>query len=162
MNPLLEHAARVLDHQPTRSMEAEPLYRRAIRESGETLPFPRFMAAVRERTDQFAVLAPDPVVRVAGAWDPRQRCLYEAALDAAGLTQPLIVLTRRSSDAAIDDEPESDAASCDVLAEVHESLTHLLRAADPDDTLYPAVVAAIEELHAMRRALGTGITGGAA
>lgn len=154
MNPLLDHVARVLDHQPTRSMEAEPLYRRAVRETGVALPFPRFMAAVREHADQFAVLSPDPVIGAASAWDARQRCLYEAALEAAGMTQPLIVLTR-VNDPFAGDDARSSGSSTDVFADVHDALTHLLRSADPEDTLYPAVAAAMEELHAVRRALGT-------
>lgn len=155
MNPLLEHAARVLDHQPTRTMEAEPLYRRAVHESGVALPFTRFMAAVRERADEFAILSPDPVVGAAHAWDPRQRCLYEAALGAAGLTQPLIVLTRRMPDPLMVEDDGSPDSTADVFADIHDALTHLLRSADPGDTLYSAVAAAIEELHAVRRALGT-------
>jgi hypothetical protein len=101
------------------------------------------------------VLSPDPVVGAASAWDARQRCLYEAALDAAGMTQPLIVLTRRVEDPFAGDAADSTGYSTDVFADVHDALTHLLRSADPDETLYPAVAAAMEELHAVRRALGT-------
>lgn len=154
MNSLLEHAARVLDHQPTRSMAAEPLYRRTVRESGSDMPFPRFMDAVRQRTDHFAVIPPDPVIGATDAWDPRQRSLYEAALEAAGMTQPLIVLAERLTDPVVEHaDRKLSTATFDVLRDAHDSLTHLLHASDPDDTLYPAVTAAMEELHAARRML---------
>lgn len=152
MNSVLEHAARVLDHQPTRSMAAESLYRRTIRESGCYMPFPRFMDAVRERSDHFAVIPPDPVIGAADAWDPRQRSLYEAALEAAGMMQPLIVLAERLTDVTDAHELRSPA-TFDVFRDAHDSLTHLLHASDPDDTLYSAVTAAMEELHAARRML---------
>lgn len=157
MKPLLEHAARVLDHQPTRSMEAEPLHRRAVRESGIDLPFPRFMEAVRERSDQFAVIVPDPVMRAAADWNPRHRSLYQAALDAAGLTQPLIVLTERLHDPTEPDgePPVGAATAADVFTDMHEALTHLLRSSDPDDPLHAAVTGAMDELLELRAALGT-------
>ncbi|HEX6308852.1 MAG TPA: hypothetical protein VFZ69_11730 [Longimicrobiales bacterium] len=152
MNPFLEHAARVLEHQPTRSMEAEPLYRRAARESGISLPFPRFMEAIRERTEQFAVIAADPVLGAAADWNPRQRSLYQAALDAAGLTQPLVVLTEPLHE-PVERPPGADGVA-DVLADVHAALTHLLRSSDPDDPLHVAAVCGMDELIAVRRALG--------
>lgn len=152
MNSVLEHAARVLDHQPTRSMPAESLYRRTIRESGCDMPFPRFMDAVRERSDHFAVIPPDPVIGAADAWDARQRSLYEAALEAAGMMQPLIVLAERLTDVDGAHEMQS-SATFDVFRDAHDSLTHLLHASDPDDALYSAVTAAMEELHAARRML---------
>lgn len=157
MNPLLEHAARVLYHQPTRSMEAGPLHRRTLLETGVSMTYPRFMKAVREQTSHFAVIPPDPVIGAADAWDPRQRSLYEAALEAAGMTQPLIVLAERCVDPA---EPEPGAVvgpgtAADVFHDVHDALTHLLHASDPDDTLYSAVAAALEELHAVTRLLGS-------
>ena len=160
MNVLLEHAARVLDHQPTRSMHAGPLHRRAAREAGVEMPFPRFMEALRDRPDHFAVIPPDPVVGAAAAWDPRQRSLYEAAMEAAGMTQPLIVLAERCVDPALEDVSAPTmpthggaAAATDVFADVHDALTHLLHAADPDEPLYTAVTGAMEDLHAARRML---------
>lgn len=159
MNSVLEHAARVLDHQPTRSMHAGPLHRRAVQETGVAMPFPCFMEAVTERSDHFAVIPPDPVVGAAAAWDPRQRSLYEAAMEAAGMTQPLIVLAERRvhrEDHTADPAraaSERPATAADVFGDVHESLTHLLHAADPDDPLYAAVTCAMEELHAARRVL---------
>lgn len=161
MNALLEHTARVLDHQPTRSMHAGPLHQRVLRETGIALTYGQFIEEVRAVPDHFAVIAPDPVVGAAAAWDPRQRSLYEAALDAAGMTQPLVVLAERH--VPRDDIPaarnapasgtEAGAASGTVLGDMHESLTHLLHAADPDDPLYAAVACALEEMHATQRVL---------
>jgi hypothetical protein len=159
MNPVLEHAARVLDHQPTRSMHARPLHRRTVQETGVAMPFTRFMEAVTGRPDHFAVIPPDPVIGAAAAWDPRQRSLYEAAMEAAGMTQPLIVLAERRVDPG--EHPadlsraaaERPATAADVFGDVHQALTHLLHAADPDDPLYAAVTGALEELHAARRVL---------
>jgi hypothetical protein len=133
-------------------MAAESLYRRTIRESGCDMPYPRFMDAVRERSDHFAVIPPDPVIGAADAWDARQRSLYEAALEAAGMMQPLIVLAERLTDVADAHETRSPG-TFDVFRDAHESLTHLLHTSDPDDTLYAAVTAAMEELHAARRML---------
>lgn len=161
MNTVLEHAARVLDHQPTRSMHAGPLYRRTVQETGVAMPFPCFMEALTERPDHFAVIPPDPVVGAAAAWDPRQRSLYEAAMEAAGMTQPLIVLAERRVDPEDAQRERACAASdhtataADVFGDVHDALTHLLNAADPDDPLYAAVTGAMEELHAARRVLSS-------
>jgi len=164
MNALLEHTARVLDHQPTRSMHAGPLHQRVQRETGITVTYRQFIDEVCTVPDHFAVIAPDPVVGAAAAWDPRQRSLYEAALDAAGITQPLVVLAERH--VPHDDIPtargasvslsEHDPASGTVLGDVHESLTHLLHATDPDDPLYSAVACALEEVHATRHMLTAG------
>ena len=167
MNPLLEHAVRVLDHQPTRSMEAQPLYRRAVRETGVDMPFARFLEAVERLPDHFAVIPPDPVVGAAGAWDPRQRTLYEAALEAAGMTQPLIVLAERRTgpEDSIERDPttlsgvndidpaQGTGTTDDVLRDAHHALRHLLHTADPEDPLYCAVRGALEELHAVTRVL---------
>lgn len=153
MIPVLEHAARVLDHQPTRSMDADTLHRRTVHETGVAVAFPAFMKAVGERTDQFAVIPPDPVVGEAAAWDSRQRSLYEASLEAAGLTQPLIVLAERRVPTDDSAAPARPTTAADVFGDVHDSLTHLLHAADPDDPLYTAVTAALEELHGARRLL---------
>lgn len=160
MNSLLEQAARVLEHQPTRSMEAAALHRRAVRETGLDIPFNRFMDALRATPDHFAVIPPDPVVGAAAAWDPRQRCLYEAAMEAAGMTQPLIVLAERrvheddiDRSRAAGRDASGPATAADVFGDVHDALTHLLHAADPDDPFHTAVTCALEELHAARRVL---------
>ncbi|HEX2166007.1 MAG TPA: hypothetical protein VHG09_02105 [Longimicrobiales bacterium] len=161
MNTVLEHAARVLDHQPTRSMHAEPLHRRAVRETGVSMPYPRFMDALAALPDHFAVIPPDPVVGETAGWDPRQRSLYEAAMEAAGMTQPLIVLAERRVDPGNDrllppsGVSPAPATAADVFGDVHDALTHLLHAADPDEPLYAAVTGALEELHAARRVLST-------
>lgn len=166
MNPLIEQAVRVLDHQPTRSMEAQPLYRRAVRETGVAMSYARFLEAVERHSDHFTVIPPDPVVGAAGAWDPRQRTLYEAALEAAGMTQPLIVLaercveredglTRGAAMAGGEDvrpAPETGTAD-DVLRDAHQALRHLLHTSDPEDQLHCAVRGAMEELHAVTRVL---------
>ena len=159
MNSLLEQAARVLEHQPTRSMDAAALHRRAMRETGLDIPFNRFMDALRGMPDHFAVIPPDPVVGAAAAWDPRQRCLYEAAMEAAGMTQPLIVLAGRmvhgddSDHSPTAPDAAGPATAADVFGDVHDALTHLLHAADPDDPFHTAVTCALEELHAARRVL---------
>lgn len=159
MNSLLEQAARVLEHQPTRSMDAAALHRRAVRETGLDMPFNRFMDALQGTPDHFAVIPPDPVVGAAAAWDPRQRCLYEAAMEAAGMTQPLIVLAGRrvhadeSCRSPAPPDPSRPATAADVFGDVHDALTHLLHAADPDDPFHTAVTCALEELHAARRVL---------
>lgn len=155
MHALLEQAARVLDHQPTRSMEAEPLYRKALRECGVDMPFPRFLEAVRSCTDRFAMIEPDPVAAVARSWDARHRSLYRAALEAAGLTRPVIVLAERIAEPL---EPglghvANSGTALDVLGDVHEALIHLLRAAGAEEPLCDAVTDAVHELEALRRAL---------
>ena len=162
MNSLLEQAARVLEHQPTRSMEAAALHRRAVRETGLDVPFNRFVDALRDRPNHFTVVPPDPVVGAAAAWDPRQRCLYEAAMEAAGMTQPLIVLAeRRVQGDEIDGctmvaaDTAAPAAAADVFGDAHAALTHLLHSADPEDPFHSAVTRALEELHAARRVLRT-------
>jgi hypothetical protein len=155
MHALLEQAARVLDHQPTRSMEAEPLYRKALHECGAHMPFPRFVEAARSCPDRFAVIEPDPVAAVARAWDPRHRSLYRAALEAAGLARPVIVLAERMADPPEpgDDVRTGTGTAMDVLGEGYDALIHLLRAAAVEEPLHDAVTDAVHELDALRRAL---------
>lgn len=160
MNTVLEHTARVLDHQPTRSMHAGALHQRVLRETGLAISYGQFIEEVCALADHFTVIAPDPVVGAAAAWDPRQRSLYEAALSAAGMTQPLVVLAERH---VPHDAPDMRGASMSpsehspapgsVLGDMHESLTHLLHATEPDDPLYAAVARALEELHASQHLL---------
>jgi len=151
MNPVLDQAARVLDHQPTRSMDAEQLYRRVTRETGVSLPFDGFMKAVRERPGRFAVIAADPGIGTARAWDARQRSLYQAALEAAGLLNPLIVLTeRRATEPAPGDAPVTPD---DIIAEAQDSLVHLLHSADVDSPLRTTFTRAMDDLLRLRRAL---------
>lgn len=153
MNPLLDQAARVLDHQPTRSMEAEPLYRKAVRESGHEVPYARFIEALRRQPDRFAVIEPDPVCGLSRSWDARHRSLYRAALEAAGLARPIVLLAERLRDPLDAGEAEcDDAGPAAVLGDIHESLTHLLHTAD-DESLYDAVASAVEELQVLKRVL---------
>lgn len=152
MNTLLEQAARVLEHQPTRTMDAEQVYRRAVRETGIEMSFTGFLAALRQDRERFAVVEPDPVAALAAEWEPRHRTLYRAALDAAGVTRPVVVLAERLEEPPEPGrEPQAAATAADVLGDVQASLTHLLRTTDTEDTLYDALVAAVEEMHAVRR-----------
>jgi hypothetical protein len=162
MNALLEQAARVLDHQPARSMHAEPLYRKAVRECGVEIPFSAFMEALTRHAGTFTVIRPDPVAGLTEGWDARHRSQYRAALEAAGLAEPLVVLTTPGRDpgdaggAAADGAAATAAAGAEaVLGDVHDALTHLLHAADAGDPLYQAVAGAVEELQVLRRVIAT-------
>jgi hypothetical protein len=157
MDPVLEHAARVLDHLPTRSMEADRLYRQTVRDTGAGLTFRRFMDAMMERTDHFAVIPAAPGIGMTEGWDLHQRSQYAAAMEAAGMTQPLIVLAVPPADPAGEhaDGAPSPAATFDVFRDAHDALTHLLHSADPADPLHSAVRGAMEELHTARRLLGS-------
>src|SRR5690606_13005848 len=119
-----------------RSMEAESLYRRAAREAGSTLSYARFIEALQSRADDFTVIPADPVTDMTEGWDLRHRTMYQAALDSAGLSQPLIVLREQY----VPMSPQNEPVVPDVLHDVQDALMHLLLSADPDDGLYRAVI----------------------
>lgn len=155
MRSLLEHAARVLDHHPTRSMAADALYRRSTRESGIDASYTRFLDNLREASDRFAVIPPDPVLAAIADWDIRQRSRYEAALESAGINQPLVILTeRRCDNDPLDGVMAPTDGVADVLHEVQDTLSYLLRSCDPEEPLHGALAAAVDELNTARRVIG--------
>jgi hypothetical protein len=154
MSCLLEHAARVLDHQPSRSMAADALHGRVTRETGIDMSCGRFLDMLRAATDRFAVIPPDPVLGTIAEWDTRQRSLYETAMEAAGITQPLVILAaRRTEGDPLYPDERAPAGAVDVLLEVQDALAGLLQSADPGDLFHGAVTAAMDELHTVRRVL---------
>jgi hypothetical protein len=163
---LIEHAARVLQCSPTRSMAADVLYERIRTETGLDVGVSSFMDAIRAQAERFTVLPP-LALGDGPVWRERERTAYERALAAAGMAAPTIMLAERlkqqgpetatrerHATTPRDAPPGRDVRSA-VLGEAHGTLAELLRAAE-DDELRSALASALAELEAARRALERG------
>jgi hypothetical protein len=75
-------------------------------------------------------------------------------MEAAGITQPLIILAARRTDGdPLDPGEHAPAGAADVLLDVQDALASLLQSADPGEPFHGAVTAAMDELHTVRRVL---------
>jgi hypothetical protein len=167
---LTDHAARVLERMPSRTLDARALYDRVSRDTGIRCGLGPFLDALRSSTHRFALLpAPPPLVDVAG-WTESERRRYASALPAAGQTQPLVTLCEpapvgdaltsatRAGDSLLRAPPaagtlppatRAEAAEqtlADELPDVHRSLAELLRGAGHDPGLHAAIGEAMSAL----------------
>lgn len=148
-NQLIDHAARVLEHAPGRSMAADALYARISAEAGLDVGVKRLLECVRGDVDRFVVLPPSARVPDDPAWSTQDRSAYVEALVAAGLSAaPVVVLAERPA-AGPDAAPPAGAgaagvatvvaapaaASAELLAELHAAMTELLRVSGDDAEL---------------------------
>jgi hypothetical protein len=166
---VLDHAACLLEREPTRCLTARALHDRATRDTGSVLPFDRFLAILAQQPDRFTVIAPPPAFAGLSAYDTEfirtgfgtDGC--DQALAASGTIDPLIALNEHDDgiplrvdlelriDPALPDGSSGSPAD-DVLATVHEALARVLRHSG-DAGLLDAAGAGLQELHAMRQEL---------
>lgn len=150
---VVDHCARLLEHVPTRCMDAQLLHRRATLDTGAHLPFRAFMDTLAARPDRFAVIPAGGAVGQTTAWTAAEVAAYQGALaDATTGGLPLVVLVDRSGDPT---RPGGDAdQDMDVLTMVHGTLVDLLQASADDAGLRDAAAAGARELEAVRSGLG--------
>ena len=79
--------------------------------------------------------------------------LYGRALQEAGVTAPLIALAEQPAHPFGDWARVEPAGNDALLQDVHESVLQLARAGSADAPLRDAAAVAIEQLHAVQRAL---------
>jgi hypothetical protein len=166
---LVEHAARILAHTPTRCLSAAALHERACRETGQHVPYSRFLAALPPR--QFTVLEGIVGSAEAACWRVAERTAYAAVLGESG--EPLIMLAAGAAEVhGGTGLPAQLEAACarpqrgsrrrpvslpqpslpDLISEAQDTLADLLRSS-PEPSLRQAVGAAASELDALRRTL---------
>jgi hypothetical protein len=80
---IVDHAARLLDVQPTRTLSARTLHRRVAAALGGVIGYAEFLHALRSRPDRFAVSADRPPLLE--AWAESELARYHDALDGSGL-----------------------------------------------------------------------------
>jgi hypothetical protein len=149
---LLEHAAHVLENEPTRCMQTESLYDRTRRETGASISMVRFVAALEERSDRFLVLRTATLLDTTG-WNAAEVSTYRHALASVGAAATFIALAERPPDEAA--TPAGDGAGS-ILADVHEGVAAVLRVAPPGGPLHTAAAAAVQEMDLLRRYLRGG------
>jgi hypothetical protein len=169
---LIDHAARLLRHVPTRCMDADTLYRRTRGDLGLRVSFADFLHSLHARPDRFAVLPSHLTLGDQRAWAGEELSAYEAALAQAGLpASPTVTLAERRPDARAAGAVSAAAASIadgegpaatdprrpreQLLGDVHTGLAELLHAGGDDQPLRLAISAALAELEAARHALET-------
>ena len=141
---LSDDLVRILERDPTRSMDAATLYRRARRELGLDGTLDEFIAGLERAPARFRVLrhAALPVAD----WRECDREYYAEALAETGMGGQIVTLA----------EPcrwvPADIHGDDVFRTTHDSLTRLLASATTDHTLVGAIDGALAELRALRLA----------
>jgi hypothetical protein len=139
---LIEHSARVLRHAPARSLTADELHRRVVREAGLSVGLAAFLDCLRASPDRFALLAPSCEPLLAAVWDETARHAYAAAFAQTGMsTWPLVTLA----------ETPAEPVVVGPLSDVHDDLAEFLRVVGDDDHLRAAVSEAAAGLAALGR-----------
>jgi hypothetical protein len=151
---LLDHAIRLLEHEPTRCMTGDALYQRTRQDTGMRLSLGGFLATLEQRPDRFAVVRAGPARADAVGWHAEELSVYRAALARAGLSDCFVTLAERPADSGFSVQPGPHAAAGSFLADVHGSITHVLSASHANDDLRSAAVDAVYELERLRRGIG--------
>jgi hypothetical protein len=144
---LIEHAARVLERTPCRTLSARSLYDRVSRETGGRGGLGQFLDALRSCPDRFAVIPAASGLVDAAGWTERERRRYADVLPGSVSAQPLVTLCEPPP-AAYDAVPPADShhAQGAELLDVHRSVAELLRSAGDDPALRTSVAAAVAAL----------------
>ena len=146
---LVDEAARLLELEPARTLDADALYARARRAAREGPPLDEFIASLRAQPHRFTVVAGSCPAIDDSAWPEQERVRYRRAFDAAGATTPVVTLAEHNHEPFAAPERTVASNGDQILHEVHECVVQLARAADG-----AAIGAqAIHELQAIRRAL---------
>src|SRR3990170_1710340 len=125
MNPiLLDQTILALKREATHSMAADVLHRRMVLATGQHIPFQRFLDALRQRPERFAIIAAGPPVADQSAWTQTERADYALAWFCAGTHVPIVTLTERPTDPLF--PPAATESTSTVLTDVHDALASLL------------------------------------
>jgi len=147
---LVEHAARLLEAEPTRSLRAETLYRRMAFGPDWTMSLGRFLDSLRKRTDRFVVVTPESLLEDAVAWSWEERTDYSQALTDAGDGEPIVTLAIRQPDLLRYPSAPDGVVDNGLLGDIQDALAHMLELSDDGDSgLRAAVACAVEELQAV-------------
>ena len=147
---LIDEAARLLEREATRTLDADTLYVRARRGVLTDLTLGTFVESLRALPHRFTVVAGTCTVLPDDGWDERERVRYRAALEDAGLGASIVALAEEPRE-PFGTPPRGSAA---VLRDVHEAVTLLARApGDHNKGLHELAARAIEQLQAVARVL---------
>ncbi|MEX0908084.1 MAG: hypothetical protein WD054_07115 [Gemmatimonadota bacterium] len=156
LSALIEHAARLLERTPARCMPADALHERACRETGLDVSLPGLLHALSARPDRFALVHAHPGAGQNAGWAEADLAAYAPGAAASG-GDFLVMLAEPPAADPYRGVPwpgtERLSGSAELLAEVHDALTRVLRAAADDEALFRATSAAVQELDAVQREL---------
>lgn len=150
-DPLLDEAARQLELEPSRTLEADHLYRRARRAGATAVTFTEFIDSLRAQPRRFTVVANSCAALGDVCWNEQDRVRYERALDAVGAATPVIALAEQPTEPCWRAVPATSHVA--LLHDMRDSIAQLTSAPDEDAALHGLAARAIEELQAVRRAL---------
>ena len=150
-SPLLEEAARLLECEATRTLEADVLYARARRGAHTDQTLSTFVESLRTQPDRFTVVTTTCAVLPDDGWDERDRLRYRSALEAAGIATSMVALAEEPRE-PFGARPPTGATA--VLHDMHDAVTMLARAAgEHNSALHGLAARAIEGLQAVARVL---------
>jgi hypothetical protein len=166
---IIEHAGRVLERTTGRSLAADALYEKVSREAGLNVGVAYLLTCVRAAADRFIILPAAASLDDESGWVANERALYATALAEAGMSSsPTVMLAERP----IEDPPEeprrpmvqwadrdggatADMDHADLLSDLHDALSDLLRGAGEDQELQRLVSSSLAGIEAYRQ-LGSG------
>jgi hypothetical protein len=148
---LMEEAARLLERETTRTLEADTLYVRARRGVHTDQTLGTFVDSLRAQPDRFTVITTTCAVLPDHGWDERDRIRYRKALEDAGIAASIVALAEEPAEPLVTRPPTGSAA---VLRDVHDAVAVLARAnGEHNSALHELAARAIEQLQAVSRAL---------
>jgi hypothetical protein len=143
---LTEHAARVLQGTPGRTMDAGTLYQRVSQGTGLPCGISLFLDRLAARPDRFCVLREPGALGDAAVWTEGERAAYARLLRGPSARDlPIVTLAEPDGSDAEWDLPVEGGAG---LEEVHRSVSALLRGLAGDPQLLSDVGSALAGLEA--------------
>ena len=150
--PMVEEAARLLDCEPTRTLEAHTLYARARRGACTDETLATFVESLRALPHRFTVVTTTYGSIPDEGWDERDRIRYRHELDDAGLGTCIVALAEEPHMLFGDVPPPRGSAA--LLRDMHDAVSTLARAHGNDHaTLHELAARALEQLQAVSRVL---------
>jgi hypothetical protein len=150
--PMVEEAARLLECEPTRALDAHTLYLRARHGACTDETLATFIESLRALPHRFTIVATTYGSIPDEGWDERDRVRYRHALDDAGLGSSMIALADEPHTLfGAAPQPRGNAA---LLRDVHDAVSTLARAEGSDHAaLHELAARALEQLQVVTRAL---------
>ena len=152
-SPLVEEAARLLECEATRTLEADTLYARARRGAITNQTLASFVESLRALPHRFTVVTTTYGAIPDDGWDERDRIRYRHALEDAGLGASIIALAEEPH-ALFGGLPAPRSGNGALLRDVHHAVSALACAGGDDNGgLHELAARAFEQLQAVSRAL---------